>query len=309
MRHPLKRIEIVQPFFVLALFLLVACSADDESPNPIIDEYLSIPDIHFESKLIEQGIDSDNIVNHRISKVDAEQVTHLDLNLSANFGEISDLTGIEGFVNLTLLSAAGQELAEVDLSFNSKLDTLFLLGNYLTSIDLSNNSNLIFVDLQANEFNSNNSIIGLSNATSLKDLDLSWNYLKEFSIHNESLEVLHMSHNDLTTIDTDGAINLQHIFMPSNQLEQVDFSSNKSLETLLISGNKIQLLNLDNNTRLTHLYSSSNLLTSLDVSNNQKLIDLRVDRNPDLTCIKIFNGQQIPTVSISEYQEINDTCN
>ena len=97
--------------------------------------------------------------------------------------------------------------------------------------------------------------------------------------------------------------------MPSNKLETVDFSTNTSLETLLISDNKIQHIDLENNISLTHLYSSSNLLTRLDVSNNLELIDLRVDRNPDLSCIKILSSQEIPTVSISEYQELNDICN
>ncbi|TXG39719.1 hypothetical protein [Seonamhaeicola maritimus] len=60
--------------------------------------------------------------------------------------------------------------------------------------------------------------------------------------------------------------------------------------------------------RLTHLYSSSNLLTGLDVSHNSGLIDLRVDRNPELTCIKIENEQNIPTVTLSEYQKLNTSC-
>ena len=46
-------------------------------------------------------------------KADAEEVTVLDLNLSADFGEINDLTGIEGFVNLTLLSAARQKIEDM----------------------------------------------------------------------------------------------------------------------------------------------------------------------------------------------------
>ncbi|MEO9476241.1 MAG: hypothetical protein ABJG41_11925 [Cyclobacteriaceae bacterium] len=294
--------------FALVICLLAFTSCEDESPNLINDEYLDIPDKHFETMLIEQGIDSDSIVNQQMLKEDAEEVTHLDLNLSSHFGEIADLAGIEGFVNLKFLSASNQELTHVDLSHNTLLDTIYLLGNRLSSIDFSNNPSLVFVDLQANEFSSDNSIIGLSNATNLKDLDISWNYLEEFSIHNKSLEVLHMSHNDLISLDTDGAINLQHVLLTSNKLEMVDFSTNRLLETLLISDNKLEEIDLENNTSLTHLYSSSNLLTSLDVSNNQQLIDLRIDRNPYLTCIKILASQEIPTVSISEYQELNNEC-
>lgn len=287
---------------------LISCSKDDEIPNPKKDIYLSIPDIHFEKKLIEQGIDSDGIVNQLILKTDAEKVKTLDLNLGDKFGDIIDLTGIEGFTNLTFLSAANQKIKAIDLSSNTKLDTIYLLGNELTQIDLSFNTSLIFVDLQSNQFVSNSAIVGLSNLTNLKDLDVSWNYLEEFSIHNKSLEILHISHNDLVSIDTEGASNIQHIFMPSNKLRTVDFSTNTSLETLLIAGNHIEQINLDYNASLTHLYISSNSLTRLDVSNNLELVDLRVNTNPELTCIKIKRSQN-PYVMKSDYQNLNTTCN
>lgn len=308
MKNPFSRSEICFPVIILTLSLIVSCSSDDESSNSLNNIYLSIPDIHFETKLIEQGIDSDGVVNQQMLKADAEVISVLDLNLYDDYGEITDLKGIEGFVNLKLLSAGNQKLEYIDLSYNTLLDTLYLLGNRISSIDFSNNPNLLFVDIQSNQFSSSSSINGLSNATNLKDLDLSWNYLEEFSIHNELLEILHISHNDLISIDTDGAINLQYIFMPSNKIQTVDFSTNTSLETLLISGNKIQQINLENNTSLTHLYISSNSLTSLDVSSNLELVDFRVDRNPELTCIKIQNDQN-PYVVKSDYQELNTICN
>ncbi len=298
--------KIIYTIFVLTSFLFASSSCDNEITNPISDFYLSIPDNHFETILIEQGIDSDGIVNQQMLIEDAEKVNHLDLNLSSNFGDISDLTGIEGFVNIELLSAARHKIETVDLSLNIKLDTLLLYGNYLTSIDISNNPNLILVDVQANEISS---IQGLSKATNLKKLNIAWNNLKEFSIHNESIEVLHISQNLLKSFDTSGAINLTNILLTSNELTTVDFSSNTLLETLLISDNKIQDMNLANNGNLTHLYITSNSLTNLNVSNNLKLVDLRVDRNPDLTCIEIKNGQEIPTVSISDYQKLSNICN
>ena len=162
------------------------------------------------------------------------------------------------------------------------------------------------MEVEANELSSIN---GLSTSTNLKKVNLSFNNFEEISIKNESVEVLLISHNLLKSIDTNDALNLKNVLLILNQLTTVDFSSNTLLETLVISGNKLQNINLENNTNLTHLYSSSNLLTSLDVSNNQELIDLRVDRNPDLSCIKILSSQVIPTVSISDYQELNSTCN
>jgi Leucine-rich repeat (LRR) protein len=298
--------KITSSIFAITLLLLASCSSEDETPNPINDIYLSIPDIHFETKLIEQGIDSDGIINQRMLKTDAEAVSKLDLNHSANLGEILDLTGIEGFINIRLLSAAGQEIQDIDLSLNTKLDTLYLNGNHLTNIDISNNPNLILLDIQSNELSS---IYGLSKSTNLKEVNLSFNNFEEININNESIEVLYISHNLLKSIDTGEALNLKNVLIILNQLTTVDFSSNSLLETLVISGNMLQNINLENNTSLTHLYSSSNLLTSLDVSNNQELIDLRVDRNPDLTCIKILSSLEILAVSISDYQELNTICN
>ena len=145
MNFPFCTKTITYPIFVLTLFLIVSCSTNNESSNPINDIYLSIPDIHFETKLIEQGIDSDGIVNQQMLKTDAVAISVLDLNLFDNSGEIADLTGIEGFVNLKLLSVGNQELRSIDLSYNTLLDTLYVSGNRISSIDFNNNPKLIFV--------------------------------------------------------------------------------------------------------------------------------------------------------------------
>lgn len=294
---------------ILSLSVFMSCVNEDDFSTPNDEVYISIPDNYFETELIKQGVDSDGVVNQKILKKDAESVTRLDLNTFSNFGEIKDLSGIEGFVNLTFLSAGGQKLEKVDLSYNTLLDTLYLSANILSNIDFSKNVNLSYIDIKSNEFDSENDIIGLSELKKLKDLDISWNYLKEFSVHNKKLEVLHISHNDLKSINTNGAEKLKNVLLSSNKIETVDFSTNTSLETLLISGNHIQNINLNHNLNLTHLYISSNSLSSLDVSKNLQIIDLKVDRNPSLTCIKISKNQNIPMVSLSSNQDLSENCN
>jgi len=66
---------------------------------------------------------------------------------------------------------------------------------------------------------------------------------------------------------------------------------------------------LNNNINLEYSYGSSNLLTQFDINNLPNLIDVRVDRNPTLTCIKIANGQDIPNLKLSTYQTANVDCN
>ena len=301
----MNRKIILHTLVLIACSLFISCSSDDDKSELDTDIYLSIPDARFETILIEAGIDSDGILNQQLLKTDAELLSVLDLSFTGN-GEISDLTGIEGFINLRKLYAIQNSLTEIDLSSNTLLDTLYLQGNNFTSFDISNNPNLVKLDLTSNSLTS---ITGISEATRLKDLRLSFNDFEEFSIDNESIEALYISHNLLTSFKTEGAVNLKNILLRTNELTSVDLSTNTLLETLVISGNEIQNINLEYNSNLTHLYISSNSLTNLDVSNNQELVDLKVDRNPDLTCIKIQTGQNIPSVSKSDYQELSSSCN
>ena len=287
---------------ILITILLTSCSSSDTDSDD--NQYLDIPDASFEAILIKEGIDSDGTLNQRMLRKDALEVSVLDLNFSSET-VISDLTGIEGFVGLKKLSAMQQEITEIDLRHNTLLDTLVLAGNYISNIDISNNPNLVLLDVQSNQLSAIN---GLSKAAHLKELNLSFNELEEFSIENETLEILKISNNVLHSFDVKGSINLKNILLTTNELTSVDFSKNILLETLLISDNNIQNIDLEHNTSLTHLYISSNSLTDLDVGNNQELVDLKVDRNPNLSCIKIQGAQNIPNVSISEYQELNTSC-
>jgi hypothetical protein len=292
---------------LLTILTFISCTENNDviDQGGIVVDMIDIPDSRFETILIEQGIDSDNTLNHKISKEDAENITKLDLNLTSNFGEIEDLTGIEGFSNLTFLSAANQKIETIDLSFNTKLDSLYIHGNYLKEVDLSKNINLIDIDIESNELHTIN---GLSMATNLKKLNASWNNLKNFNLDNSSVEVLYISHNLLKNLNISDAPNLTNILAIINQMNTLDISNNSKLETLLISGNQIQEMDLQNNVSLTHFYASSNKFINLDVSFNQSLIDLRIDRNPTLTCIQKGIGQNISNVSLSDYQNMSINC-
>ena len=290
--------------FSTVLVFILSCSNDSDS-NSVKEIYLNIPDENFETRLIALGIDSDGIINQKLLKTEAEKVTHLDLYLSSSFGKISDLSGLEGFTQLTYLTVDRQNIQEIDLSKNIELDTLNLFGNNLSSLDISHNTNLILLNASSNNLSS---IEGIAAAQAIHTIDLSWNNFEEINIQNQAVEILFMSNNLLKSINTIDAPNLKNVMISNNQISFAEFSSNTLLETLLISGNKLSNLAIEQNQNLTHLYASSNWLTALDVSNNLNLIDLRVHNNPDLTCIKINDIGQIPSVSLSDYQTISTNC-
>lgn len=301
----MNRNKILSTVFIAATCLGVSCSSDDKSLDITSNNYLSIPDPSFEALLIEQNIDSDGEINQQMLKRDTEEITNLNLS-NLSHGKINDLTGIEGFLNLKKLTVTQHEIEQIDISANTLLDTLYLGGNYISTIDVSNNTSLILLDIQANELTS---ITGLSNLTYLKNLDLSWNSLEELNIQNETLEVLHVRDNELSIININEAVNLKNLLLTTNKLTSIDLSTNLLLETILISNNEMGSINLTNNIKLSHLHVLDNLLSSLDVSNNSNLVELKIARNPDLTCIKIQNEQSIASMSKSDYQELSVTCN
>lgn len=269
---------------ITLIIVIVSCTKEDERIEPV-DDFLYIPDNQFETILIEQNIDSDGVVNQKISKTDALDVTHLNLSFSNSNMYIEDLTGIAGFINLTYLSASNHQIEEIDLSHNTLLDTVLLHANELHSIH------------------------GLSELNNLKKLDLSWNLLDSLSFKNESIEILLASHNHLKFVEVENANKLKSIILTSNKLSSVNLGTYPLLETLLLSDNQLQTIDPGQNMNLGHLYISGNSLSELSVSSNHNLVDLRVDRNPYLTCIHINNNQEIPSVSLSVYQELSTNCN
>lgn len=286
----------------VAFWGLTSCNNDDSQPK---GAQITISDENFEAALVDQGLDTDGEVNGLIYQSDAENVTFLDLNINANLGRIESLNGIEAFINITYLSAHSYELTSVDLSQNTKLTTLILYNNSITQIDLSPNTALTSVDIHANELTS---IAGIENMTSLSILDLSMNNLTSSTIDNASVETVYLNQNLLNSVDVDGASNLKTLIITTNQLQSINLSSNTLLESLIISDNQIEEIDITQNSALAYFYMSSNALNTLDVSNNTALVDLRVDRNPSLTCIKIADGQSIPSTNLSDYQELNTNC-
>lgn len=71
----------------------------------------------------------------------------------------------------------------------------------------------------------------------LVNLDLSFNYFKELTVDNTSLEILHISNNDLVSLDISAAVNITNVLLTTNKLNALDISSNKKLQTLLVSDN------------------------------------------------------------------------
>jgi len=77
---------------------------------------------------------------------------------------ISDLTGIEAFVNITALYCFNNQLSSLDISKNTNLKVLACSSNQLNSLDISNNTALERLYCYNNQLSS----LDTSNNTALK---------------------------------------------------------------------------------------------------------------------------------------------
>jgi len=221
------------------LFLLLLMSKLTFSQTTLI------PDSNFEQALLDRNIDSDGILNGEIPTSDISTLTSLIID---NLG-ITNLSGIEDFTDITVLSVDDNQLTSIDVSNNTNLETLSIDNNQLTSLDISNNTSLTRLTVNNNQ---------------LTNLDVS---------NNTNLETLSVDENQLTNIDLSNNINLERVFARNNQLTSLDISNNTSLSLLSVSNNQLTSFNIQN---------GANSLLSSNVR-------FGATGNPGLLCIQVDN--------------------
>ncbi|GAA3762539.1 T9SS type A sorting domain-containing protein [Flavobacterium ginsengiterrae] len=223
--------------------------------------YTAIPDPRFRLELINLGIDSGYFAG-KVPTANISSVKTLDLS-SKN---ITDLTGIEDFTELTSLKCSNNKLSSIDISKNIALTTLDCSSNFkLNFLDVSKNINLKILYC-----------IGLT----LRDLNLK---------NNLKLTELDCRYNALTSLEIPHNPDFTYLNCSDNRLSQIDVSKNTKLTYFDCSNNKLLNLDVSNNPSLTTFYCNSNNLFNLNVKNgnNLRLSKRNFIDNPNLTCINV----------------------
>lgn len=264
--------------------------------------YTLIPDIYFEQRLINLGIDAGN-ADGKIMTVNIKNLTSLNVS-QAN---ISDLTGIQDFTSLTSLYCSQNNLKALNVSKNTSLTTLVCNNNQITALDVSNNIALTELTCYANKLTSldvkaNTALTKLdSGSNQYTSLDVSKNTALTFLgcntsllttidvSKNTALTLLDCRENKITNLDVSKIATLTELYCQSNQLKDLDLSKNKSLEFLNGSKNQLSTLDFSIHTNLVGLYANGNQLTSLNLKNgnNTKIQYLNLTNNPNLSCIQV----------------------
>ena len=117
------------------MIVLSQCKKEPESIN--------IKDDNFLNALIEKVVDKNG--DGIISTGKAAEVTFLDVS----YCNISDLKGIEGFINMNSLYCNYNKLTSLDVSNNTALTELYCHDNQLTSLNLTNNTAINYLGLMS----------------------------------------------------------------------------------------------------------------------------------------------------------------
>ena len=221
---------------------------------------------------------------------------------------ITDLTGIEAFVSLTVLYCHDNQLTSLDVSACTALTGLYCHDNQLTSLNVSactalgtlgcNNNQLTSLDVSTctaldGLYCANNNLTSLdvSTCTVLTDLSCFNNNLTSLNLSTcAALEMLDCSNNQLTSLNVSNGIALTDLYCYDNQLTSLDLSICTALTDLECYNNNLTSLDVSICTALTDLYCYDNQLTSLNVKNGNNInMDLYASTNPNLSCIEVDN--------------------
>ena len=209
--------------------------------------------------------------------------------LSCANKNISDLTGVELFVDLRELDCYGNSLTSLDLTSNPALETIYCFKNQLTSLNVNGCSELKILNCRNNQLKS----LDVSQNTNLKDLCASDNRIEGINLEsNTKLTSLWIDNNRLVDLDLSKCTDLYSISCVNNQLKSLDFSNNNKASDVSCGYNRLTSLKLGNNSKLDTLICYCNSLVSLDLSGctglrvvkcqNNKLTSLKTQYNTRL---------------------------
>ena len=244
-------------FFMLTLAMLLLISSSAFADVAITST--NFPDETFRNLLIEYE-ESAGDGDGWLSSEEAATITSINVSEEG----ITSLKGIEYLTELEAVDCSQNQLAELDLSKNTKLAYLLCWDNQLTELNLSNNTELLLL---------------VCNYNQITNLDLSGlSKLFRLECDNNGMEVLNLSGNS----------ELQLIWCQNNNLSELDLSGSPKLSYMNCSDNQFTTLDLTMCPNLQELdcYDAVSL-RELDVSGLTQLVSLDCHYNPFMVSLDV----------------------
>lgn len=249
----------------------------------LLAQNVNIPDGDFKTYLLgnlEINLNDDS----EIQLEEAETYTgEIDLGSRG----ISDLTGLESFINITSFSSSGNNFTELDLSMFVYLKSVSVLEyQFLKTMKLPTNSDLIEVHCEARGLTS----IDIPYNENLKKLTCTRNSLTTLDVSQlPNLVELKCGESELTTIDLSNNLKLENINAGISKFKYLDLSLLTSLKFAVVYINQIDTLLLPQSPALLKVECGQNNIQVLDVSGCPNLDKLTFSDN-DMRYVNMANG-------------------
>lgn len=255
------------------------------------------------SALADLGIGTkDNEGNLTLTQQDIDKTTTLSLRES----QLTNLEGLDCFVNLTSLDCSENQLTEIDGSqLPQSLTQLNCSGNNLQKFDISTLTELTYLDCSGcfntqSRSSFTNGTIDLSNHPNLEYLYCGNNNLQTLDVTlTPKLKELSCNGNNLTELDLSKNTELYYLNCDENNLQTLNVIQTSKLNQLSCYGNNLIELDLSKNTELYYLECSNNNLTTLDISQNKLLKILSIYGNK-ITQLNLSNNESLEYLSCSQ---------
>ncbi|MCF1190616.1 T9SS type A sorting domain-containing protein [Mangrovimonas sp. AS39] len=230
-------------------------------------QIINFPDQTFKDQLLAANIDTNNDGEIQVSE--AQEVTSLSVSgyYDVYGSTLTDITGIEYFVNLTHLICSPHEISSVDLSQNTAL----------IHVDFSEPFSSVLDVVSLNEIN----VYGCS-----------------------SLEYLNVSNNNIQTIDLSETSSLETLIIYNNQMETIELGQQNNLVSLGASNNSFSELDISQ-TAINDLNIAGNS-ESFSLICNEAITEISADEpgsgNLNLVDIDLSNSPNIESLDLMEYR-------
>ncbi|WP_417875188.1 T9SS type A sorting domain-containing protein [Xanthomarina gelatinilytica] len=289
---------------LLLTFLIATASYSIHAQN------VNIPDANFKSYLLaDAAINTNN--DSEISVAEAQAFSG---ELLINGLSISDLTGIEEFINITRLDCYNNNLTSIDVSNNLALTRLHCSDNQIETLDISANTSITDIQChnngvlyELNIANGNNSNINwmkaYGNSLSCIQIDAGFTPPAEAGIYNQGWTkgTSAFYSEDCAALNQIVNIpdaNFKSYLVNNNSINlngdtEITVAEAQATTELLINSLSISdLTGIEAFTNLTRLDCYANNLTTIDVSNNTNLTRLHCADNQ----ITTLDVSDIPTL-------------
>lgn len=282
-------------------------------------QIINIPDINFKNKLINASLNNQtagNTVidlngNGEIEENEASQVTYLFLAVS----NISDLTGIEFFVNLQYLFVNVNLISNLNINQLTQLVVLRCDNNNLSTI---NYSSLVYLE-QLNINNNNFTIFDFSETPNLRLLSCSNNQFTILNLsQNPLLTKLYCKNNNLTSINIKNGINEDFSNINYNDCWKIgnpnltticaDASEVASVQSFLDGCGTAQAINITSNCGLSNDNFATNELVFFP---NPTSSIITISSEEIIKSIELYDnlGRVLVSKKVNENQTLLDVSN